>query len=96
MQCMSAHDAKARFGQLLEMARTEPVLIEKHGRGVAVVLSKEEFDSVRALKRDQLRSEIQMGLEDLKAGRASEVDSEDPQDFADSIKLHGRKIQGDE
>jgi len=42
MQNVSAHDAKARFGQRLDTARYEPVVIERHGRAVAVVVSKEE------------------------------------------------------
>jgi prevent-host-death family protein len=46
MQNVSAHDAKARFGQLLDSARREPVVIERHGRAVAVVLSKEEYDDL--------------------------------------------------
>ena len=40
MQSFSAHDAKAHFGKLLDTARREPVTIEKHGRAVAVVISK--------------------------------------------------------
>lgn len=39
---ISATDAKNKFGQLLEMARTEPVRIQKNGRDVAVLLSAEE------------------------------------------------------
>jgi prevent-host-death family protein len=47
MQSFSAHDAKAHFGKLLDTARHEPVTIEKHGRAVAVVIPKEEFDDYR-------------------------------------------------
>ena len=50
MRSMSAHDAKARFGQLLDAARSEPVMIKKHGRGVAVLVSKEEFDALQQVK----------------------------------------------
>jgi prevent-host-death family protein len=96
MQNMSAHEAKARFGQLLEMARSEPVVIEKHGRGVAVVISKEEFDAVQELKLENLRFEIQKGLDDLNTGRSIEVDSENIQAFAESIKSRGRKRQESE
>lgn len=46
MQNISAHDAKSRFGQLLDTARREPVVIERHGRAVAVVVSKEEYDAL--------------------------------------------------
>ena len=44
MKTMQATDAKNRFGELLEDAISEPVLIQKNGRDVAVVMSKTEFD----------------------------------------------------
>ena len=43
MGTMSATDAKNKFGQLLEMARTEPVRIQKNGRDVGVLVSPEQF-----------------------------------------------------
>lgn len=43
MKSMSAKNAKNAFGLLLDTARAEPVTIEKHGRGVVVVLSIEEY-----------------------------------------------------
>jgi prevent-host-death family protein len=48
MTDISATDAKNRFGQVLEMARTEPVHVQKNGRDVAVVLSPEEYRRLRA------------------------------------------------
>mgnify|MGYP001210728926 FL=1 len=50
MKTMSAREAKNGFGLLIDTARAEPVLIEKHGRGVVVVVSLEEFErlSLRA------------------------------------------------
>lgn len=44
MKSMSAREAKNAFGVLIDTARAEPVLIEKHGRGVVVVLSIEEYE----------------------------------------------------
>lgn len=43
MNKVTASDAKNRFGQLLEMARSGPVRIQKNGRDVAIVLSPDEF-----------------------------------------------------
>lgn len=43
MSTITATDAKNRFGQVLEMARTEPVRVQKNGRDVGVVISPEEF-----------------------------------------------------
>lgn len=45
MKTMSAPgEAKNGFGQMIDTARAEPVLIEKHGRGVVVVVSVEEYE----------------------------------------------------
>lgn len=44
MKTMAARDAKNAFGLLLDTARAEPVMVEKHGRPVVVVLSVEEFE----------------------------------------------------
>ncbi|MBX9646763.1 MAG: type II toxin-antitoxin system prevent-host-death family antitoxin [Xanthobacteraceae bacterium] len=43
MKSMSAREAKNAFGLMIDTARAEPVLIEKHGRGVVVVVSVEEY-----------------------------------------------------
>jgi prevent-host-death family protein len=48
MQNMSAKDAKYGFGRLIDLARSEPVVVEKHGRPVVVVLSVEEFARMQA------------------------------------------------
>ena len=74
MQRFSAHDAKARFGALLDTARREPVTIEKHGRAVAVILSKEDFDAIEDLRLEHLRSELRVGLDASAAGDVLEVD----------------------
>jgi len=90
MRSMSAHDAKARFGQLLDAARSEPVMIEKHGRGVAVLVSKEEFDALQQVKLQQLRSEIQIGLDAIESGDFMEIDAAEIRQFTESIKSAGR------
>ena len=46
MKTLSARDAKNGFGNLIDMARQQPVLIEKHGRPVVVVLAVEEYDRI--------------------------------------------------
>ncbi len=57
MKVMQATDAKNRFGELLEEAMTEPVLIHRNGRDVAVVMSKAEFDLRHAItaRREQVQ-----------------------------------------
>ena len=49
MQRMSARDAKNGFGRLIDIARAEPVAVEKHGRAVVVVLALEEFERLIGL-----------------------------------------------
>ncbi|MGE9294812.1 MAG: type II toxin-antitoxin system Phd/YefM family antitoxin [Puniceicoccales bacterium] len=49
MKKMSAKEAKNGFGLLLDTARAEPVVIEKHGRPVVVVVSTEEYDRLLKL-----------------------------------------------
>lgn len=49
MKTMSAKDAKNGFGLLLDTARAEPVVVEKHGRAVVAVMAIEEFERLKAL-----------------------------------------------
>lgn len=49
MKTMSARDAKNAFGMLIDTARAEPVMVEKHGRPVVVVLAVEEFERLKAI-----------------------------------------------
>lgn len=44
---ITATDAKNRFGQVLEMARVEPVHIQKNGRDVGIVLSPEQYKALQ-------------------------------------------------
>lgn len=90
MHHMSAHDAKARFGQLLDTARREPVVIERHGRAVAVMLSKEEYDELNDIKLRQLRAEIDAGLADLERGAYADYTPEELPKLAERIKAAGR------
>ncbi|MBC7133370.1 MULTISPECIES: type II toxin-antitoxin system Phd/YefM family antitoxin [Alphaproteobacteria] len=50
MTALSARDAKYNFGRLIDLARAEPVVVEKHGRPVVVVLSVEEYERLTGNK----------------------------------------------
>ncbi len=50
MQTLTATDAKYGFGRLMDLARTEPVAVAKHGRPVVVVMAVEEFERLKALE----------------------------------------------
>jgi len=53
MQALSARDAKYNFGRLLDMARAEPVTVEKHGRAVVVVVAVEEYARLKAIESER-------------------------------------------
>ncbi len=93
MQNVSAHDAKARFGKLLDTARREPVVIERHGRAVAVVLSKEDFDELNVMKLERLRTEIAAGIVAVESGDYQDYSKENLMQLAERIKAEGRKTR---
>jgi len=95
MQNVSAHDAKARFGQLLDTARREPVVIERHGRAVAVVLSKEDFDELNAIKLKWLRTEVTAGIVAIERGEYVDYDEDGLVQLGERVKAQGRKPRSD-
>ena len=48
MRTLAAKDAKYGFGRLIDLARTAPVAVAKHGRPVVVVMAVEEFERLTA------------------------------------------------
>lgn len=56
MRTMSAKEAKNAFGRLIDTARAEPVLIEKHSRGVVVVVALEEYERLIGSKMRETTS----------------------------------------
>lgn len=75
MENVAAKEAKNRFGELLDRAQRGPVTIEKHGRPVAVLLSAQDYQELESIKRERLKSELQMGIDDLDAGRSVDGES---------------------
>jgi prevent-host-death family protein len=49
MKIANATEVKNRFGEFLDDARDEPVVVSKTGRKVAVILSWREFERLSAL-----------------------------------------------
>ncbi len=60
MKTIAATEAKNRFGVVLDDAQREPVVIRKHDRDVAVVLSMADFERMRA---GNLRSFLELRAE---------------------------------
>lgn len=68
MHTVRASDAKNRFGELVDRVQREPVRIERHGRGVAVLISEDEYAEMEKLKLDALRARIDRGMAEFEAG----------------------------
>jgi len=47
MKAFTAREAKYNFGRMIDTARGEPVVVEKHGRPFVVVLGVEEFERLK-------------------------------------------------
>jgi prevent-host-death family protein len=47
MKTVSATDAKQRLAALLDAAQSEPVLIRRQNRDVAVIMSAQEYERIR-------------------------------------------------
>jgi prevent-host-death family protein len=52
MSSLTATEAKNRFGELLEMARKEPVEVQKNGRTVAAVISPDDYEILKRIKQE--------------------------------------------
>jgi len=49
MQYVSATEAKQKLAAIMDAAQTEPVMIKRQNREVAVLLSPKEYDRLRGL-----------------------------------------------
>jgi prevent-host-death family protein len=49
---VSASDAQKRFGELVDAALREPVMVQRHGRDVVMMISVEEYRRLRRLERE--------------------------------------------
>lgn len=47
MQYISATEAKQRFAALMDAAQSEPIVIQRQNRDVAVMISVKEYDKLR-------------------------------------------------
>jgi prevent-host-death family protein len=71
MRTFTANEAKQQLGRVLDTARTGPVTITKHGRPEFVLTSKEDYDSMAALKYNHLKQEVTKGFDALDRGEFS-------------------------
>ena len=52
MDTFTASDAKNQFSALIDKVQTEPVIISRNGKPVAVVMSLKDFDGHMSFKRE--------------------------------------------
>lgn len=68
-----AKDAKNHFGQLLTAALREPVVVDKNGKPIVVVLSTEEYKRLEQIEDELLALRAKLALEE---GFVGEEESE--------------------
>ncbi len=68
MTTIASTQAQKSFGKLLDTAQREPVTIQKKGRSVAVLVSKNEYDDLQRIKFEKLKADIAIGIEQLSRG----------------------------
>ena len=71
MKTETATHAKLHFGQVLEEARHEPVIIRKSGRNVAVMLSMDEYERLAALEDKYWAAKAEAARQEGFAGTAA-------------------------
>lgn len=73
MTIMSAKDAKNNFGKMMEDVQRGPIVITKHSRASAVLISAEEY---RQIKLEKLRIKLAIGEEQARNGEFVEYSLE--------------------
>lgn len=73
MKTIPATQASKNFGEFIDNVQREPVIVTRKNRAVAVTYSIEQAKELFELKVD---AGIRKGLEDLDAGRVSELTRE--------------------
>ena len=54
---VSASVAQKRFGEMVDTALSEPVMVQRHGRDVVTMISVGEYRRLRRLERDALAAD---------------------------------------
>lgn len=74
MKKIASTEAKNNFGELLDNAQHEPVTIEKNGRPIAVMYSFKEYQEMERMKLEVLQRDLQIGIDELDAGKGIDAD----------------------
>ncbi|MGH2354170.1 MAG: type II toxin-antitoxin system Phd/YefM family antitoxin [Chloroflexota bacterium] len=67
---IGVEEARTKLGQLAEdvSAGSEPVVLTKRGHLLAVLLSREAYDELAALRRERARSELRQRVGEIRQG----------------------------
>ena len=57
MQTVSATYAKQNFAAILDLSQREPVMIQRHERDIAVLMSAVEYDRIQQMRIQKQRRE---------------------------------------
>jgi prevent-host-death family protein len=63
MQTVSATYAKQNFAAILDLSQREPVMIQRHERNIAVMMSAVEYDRIQEIRIQKQRREEQTTAE---------------------------------
>ena len=63
MRTFTANEAKTRFGEFLDQAQREPVRVTRRDRVVAVMVSAQDYEAMRAFYADRLRGTLRESAE---------------------------------
>ena len=68
MVMLNASDARREFGEMLIKSQQAPIMINKNGKPVAVLVSIKKYEQLAALKEAKLKMLLQEGLNALNYG----------------------------
>ncbi|MEE9493598.1 MAG: type II toxin-antitoxin system Phd/YefM family antitoxin [Gammaproteobacteria bacterium] len=69
MQTLTANEAKTHFGEFIDKAQREPVKVTRRGRTVGIMVSEEEYESMRQYYANRLLYSLdKAGKESLDKG----------------------------
>jgi len=73
MRSVSATDAKQNLAALLDAAQREPVMIRRHDRDVAVLLSADQYERIRGARIQEFQRFCDRVAEEAKARGMNEA-----------------------
>ena len=73
MEVLTANQAKTHFGEFIDKAQREPVKVTRRGRTVGIMVSEEEYESMRAFYANRLLHTLdKTGKEAIEKGLTEE------------------------